>query len=342
MSQMSYRRGDRLRRLDSPATAGSTTHLAPRDAREPALSVVVPLYNEAENLTELYEEITAALAGTPHEIVFVDDGSDDGSREVLRQLHARDERVRVLGFRRNFGKTAALAAGFRYARGELVATLDADLQDDPAEIPNMMRRLWEGADLVAAWRSERRDPWTKRLPSWLFNWVVAITTGVHIHDFNCGLKVYRREVTRDLKLYGELHRFIPVLAHWRGYRVCELAVQHRPRRHGRSKYGLRRLLAGLLDFLKVLFLTHFLYRPLRLFGSAGLVVLLVGVALGVYLTAMRLAGEAIGYRPLLNLCVLLVLAGLQLISTGLIAEMLRHVSFRPEEEYSVDEVLSVD
>ena len=343
MSPTSHRLGDAGPRADS--RVGSVEPARARPARRldaPTLSVVVPLYNEAPNLEELYSEIVTALAGTSFEVVFVDDGSTDGSRETLRELHARDERVRAIGFRRNFGKTAALAAGFRAARGELVVTLDADLQDDPAEIPSLLHRLEEGADLVAAWRSERHDPWTKRLPSRIFNWVVAATTGISIHDFNCGLKLYRREVTQDLKLYGELHRFIPVLAHWKGYRVAELPVQHRPRRHGRSKYGLRRLLAGLLDFVKVLFLTHYLYRPLRLFGSAGLLVLLAGVGLGAYLTALRLFGETIGRRPLLTLCILLVLAGLQLISTGLIGEMLHHVSFRPEEEYSVDEVLSSD
>jgi glycosyltransferase involved in cell wall biosynthesis len=305
----------------------------------PLLSLVIPLRDEAENLPTLYAEIASALAGIDYEIVFVDDGSRDGSRRVLRALYRDDPRVRVIGFRRNFGKTAALAAGFQSARGELIATLDADLQDDPAEIPSMINQLDSGADLVAAWRSTRHDPWTKRLPSRVFNWMVASTTGIHIHDFNCGLKLYRREVTREIKLYGDLHRFIPVLAHWKGYRVTEMSVEHRPRLHGQSKYGFRRFFGGLLDFAKVLFLTKYLDRPLQLFGWTGLLVLAIGVCTGGYLVALQIAGESIGRRPLLTLCILLIIAGIQLISTGLIGEMIRHVSFRSEEEYSVDEVL---
>lgn len=299
----------------------------------------MPVYNEAVSLLDLHAEIASSLAEVDFEIIYVDDGSTDASRAVLRQIHAQDDRARVIGFRQNSGKTAALAAGFRAAQGELIATLDADLQDDPAEIPNMIDRLEEGADLVAAWRSERHDPWTKRLPSLVFNWVVASSTGIPIHDFNCGLKLYRRAVTRDIKLYGELHRFIPVLAKWKGYRVAEIVVQHRPRQRGHSKYGFRRLSAGLLDFAQVMFLTNFLYRPFRLFGAAGFFVLASGILLGFYLSYLRIAGEAIGRRPLLTLCILLILAGLQLISTGLIGEMLRHLSFRTEEEYSIDEYL---
>jgi glycosyltransferase involved in cell wall biosynthesis len=312
----------------------------PDDPAAPALSVVVPLYDEAPNLRQLHAEIDQALAGQSFEIVFVDDGSADDSREVLRALYQEDPRVQVVGFRRNFGKTAALAAGFQAARGAIIATLDADLQDDPHEIPGMVARLHDGADLVTAWRSTRHDPWSKRFPSWCFNGMVGALTGVGIHDLNCGLKVYRREVLRDLKLYGELHRFIPVLAAWKGYRIAEVPVQHRSRRFGRSKYGFRRFIAGFLDLLKVLFLTHYLYRPLRLFGTLGFCLLFVGLVLGLYLTGIHLTGAAIGRRPLLTLCVLLVVAGIQLICTGLIGEMLRHVSFQPEDEYSVDELLS--
>jgi glycosyltransferase involved in cell wall biosynthesis len=306
---------------------------------QPLLSLVIPLRDEADNLAELYAQIETALPEIPHEIIFIDDGSRDGSRRLLRKLHRHDERVRVIGFRRNFGKTAALTAGFRAARGELIATLDADLQDDPAEISKMIGLLHEGNDLVAAWRVSRNDPWTKRLPSKVFNWIVAATTGIHIHDFNCGLKLYRREVTEDIKLYGDLHRFIPVLAHWKGYRVAEIPVEHRPRLRGRSKYGFRRFFGGLGDLGKVLFLTRYLDRPLQLFGWFGLAVFAVGVAMGSYLVALQMSGESIGRRPLLTLSILLIIAGIQLISTGLIGELIRHVSVRPEEEYSVEELL---
>jgi glycosyltransferase involved in cell wall biosynthesis len=306
------------------------------------LSVVIPLLNEEANLKLLYSELKEALdaLGRSHEIVFVDDGSTDGSVQVLAELHEADDRVKVVELRRNFGKTAALNAGFRLSQGQIVVTMDADLQDTPAEIGVLLDKLEEGYDLVAAWRFERRDPLSKTLPSRIFNWTVASLTGVRLHDFNCGFKAYRRLVTEEVKLYGELHRFIPVLAFLKGFRIAEVKVIHRPRRIGQSKYGgIGRLGRGFLDFLTVIFLTTYLKRPLHLFGPIGIAVFLVGCVINAYMAYLRFVlDEAIGTRPLLLLGILSMLLGLQIISTGLLGEMLRNLTFRPEEEYSIRRV----
>ncbi len=222
------------------------------------ISFVIPVFNEEGSLELLHQAVTQVAGSLPHayEILFVDDGSTDRSPAILHDLYERDRaHVRVVQFRRNFGKTAALMAGFGLVRGEVVVTMDADLQDDPAELPKLLAKLEEGYDLVGAWRVERHDPITKRGPSWFANATVSAMTGVKLHDVNCGFKVYRREVARDLKLYGDLHRFIPVLAHWKGYRITEVPVRHHPRRFGRSKYGGRRFARSYIDFLSVLFLT---------------------------------------------------------------------------------------
>jgi glycosyltransferase involved in cell wall biosynthesis len=253
----------------------------------------------------------------------------------------------VIQFRRNFGKTAALNAAFAQARGEIIITMDADLQDDPAEIPAMLAKLEEGYDLVAAWRLNRRDPLDKTLPSRIFNSVVSRFTGVPLHDFNCGFKAYRRTVTDAVKLYGELHRFIPVLAHQQGFRIAEVPVQHHPRHAGMSKYGARRLLKGFLDFGTVLFLTSYLKRPLHLFGGIGLVIFGGGSLVNLYLAVLwvlrEVAGMAeigpIGTRPLLIVGVLAMILGIQLISIGLLGEMLRYFTFRPTEEYTIRRIL---
>ena len=243
--------------------------------------------------------------------------------------------MRVLSFRRNFGKTAALVAGFDSCRGEVIITMDADLQDDPQEIPHFLDKLAEGYDLVSGWKKNRQDPWTKTAPSRVFNKVVSSSTGIHIHDFNNGFKAYRREVTEELKLYADLHRFIPVMAAWRGFRVAEIPVMHHPRIHGKSKFGAGRFARGLLDFMKVLFLTRYMQKPLHLFGGIGVVLVLLGAIFGVYLTEEHFRTGNIGARPLLDLSVLLVITGVQLFSLGLIGEMLRHVTYRRAEEYSV-------
>jgi len=307
------------------------------------LSVVVAVLDEEESIRPLFSALDEVLdsLGREYEIIFVDDGSEDSSFEILKSLYENDrEHVRVIQFRRNFGKTAALTAGFRQARGGVVITLDADLQDDPTEIPGLLDKLNEDYDLVVAWRYERQDPLSKRLPSKIANAAVSVLTGVRLHDLNCGFKAYRREVVQDLKLYGELHRFIPVLAHWRGYRVTEQKVVHRPRQYGQSKYGFERLGRSFLDFGMVLFLTYYLKRPMQLFGTLGALLFLIGFAIGLYLTGLWVLGEGIGWRPLLFLGILAMVVGVQMASIGLLGEMIRNFAYDPEEEYSVRRLLS--
>jgi dolichol-phosphate mannosyltransferase len=277
--------------------------------------------------------------------VYVDDGSTDESFSALTRLHAREDNVRVVRLRRNFGKAAALAAGFAQAAGERVVTIDGDLQDDPSEIPQLLAKLDEGFDVVSGWKTRRRDPLSRRLPSKLFNWVAGWMSGLRLHDMNCGLKAYRAEVVHNLVLYGELHRFIPVLAHEQGYRVAELPVNHRPREHGRSRYGMERYLRGFLDLLTVSFMGRYRHRPLHLFGGLGLLLGGSGVVLLVYLTIVKLTGHAIGQRPLLTLGVLLVVVGMQFFTLGLISEMItshheERAVARERRDVHVEEVLS--
>ena len=288
------------------------------------ISVVIPVHNEERSVAPLYDELVAALAadGRAWEAVFVDDGSTDGTFGALTHLHDQHDNVRVVRLRRNFGKAAALDAGFGEASGDLVVTMDGDLQDDPAEIPRLLAKLGEGYDLVSGWKTKRRDPLTRRIPSKIFNTVAGAVSGVRLHDMNCGLKAYRAEVVQGMQLYGELHRYIPVLAHYRGYRVTELAVNHRPREHGRSNYGVERYVRGFLDLLTVTFMGRYRHRPLHLFGGLGLIASLIGFLLLAYLTFLKLGGNAIGQRPLLLLGVLLVVVGIQLLSLGLLSELI--------------------
>ncbi len=304
------------------------------------VSIVVPLFNEAESLPELYQRIVAALeeAGASFEVLFVDDGSRDGSFETIRRLRENDDRVRAIRFRRNYGKSAALAVGFEAVHGDAVVTMDADLQDDPAEVPGMVDLLGEGYDLVSGWKKDRKDPLSKRLPSKLFNWVTGIVSGLRLHDFNCGLKAYRREVVETIPVYGELHRYLPVLAHWAGFRVTETPVLHHPRKHGSSKFGLGRFTHGFFDLLTVYFVSNYTRRPLHLFGSFGLLSLGTGFGIALYLTWLWLSGVGIGTRPLLQFSVLLMVLGIQLVSMGLIAEMIAHQA-RRTEDYAVHERL---
>jgi glycosyltransferase involved in cell wall biosynthesis len=311
------------------------------------ISVVVPLHNEERSIGLLHEELEAALdpLGEAWEAVYVDDGSTDGSFAALTRLHAHNENVRVVRLRRNFGKAAALAAGFAQAAGDRVVTIDGDLQDDPAEIPRLLAKLEEGFDLVSGWKTKRRDPLRRRIPSKIFNRVAGWMSGLRLHDMNCGLKAYRAEVVHSLVLYGELHRFIPVLAHEQGYRVAELPVHHRPREHGRSRYGLERYLRGFLDLLTVSFMGRYRHRPLHLFGGLGLLLGLTGTAVLVYLTIDKLLGNAIGKRPLLTLGVLLVVVGMQFFTLGLISEMItshheERALARERRDVHVEEVLS--
>jgi glycosyltransferase involved in cell wall biosynthesis len=311
-------------------------------ATDPRISVVIPVLDEEESIEPLYRQLADTLRdiGKPYEIVFVDDGSRDGSFGVMKTLYEKDrEHVRVIGFRRNFGKTAALAAGFGQALGDIVITMDADLQDDPREIQALLDELDKGFDLIGAWRLRRQDSLSKTLPSRVFNTVVSVMTGVRLHDLNCGFKAYRKEVTRDLKLYGDLHRFIPVLAHWQGYRVGEVQVVHHPRKYGKSKYGSRRLGRGFLDFLMVLFLTYFLKRPIRFFGTIGVLLFLCGFGIGLYLSWLWVFGGGIGWRPILFVAILSIIVGVQMASIGLLGEMIRNFAYVPEQEYSIRQVL---
>ena len=310
------------------------------------ISIVIPVHNEERSVALLLDEIGSALQPLeqPWEAVFVDDGSEDGTFGALTRLHAATGNVRVVRLRRNFGKAAALQAGFEAAAGDVVVTIDGDLQDDPAEIPRLLAKLDEGFDLVSGWKTRRRDPLSRRLLSRLFNAVTGRLSGLRLHDLNCGLKAYRAEVVRGLRIYGELHRFIPVLAHYRGFRVAELPVNHRPREHGRSRYGMERYLRGFLDLLTVTFMGRYRHRPLHLFGGFGLVLGGAGSLVLLYLTAVKLAGEAIGHRPLLTLGVLLVVVGMQFLSLGLLSELItshheERSGVRRSVEQHVDEIL---
>jgi glycosyltransferase involved in cell wall biosynthesis len=288
------------------------------------ISVVVPLLNEERSLEVLYAEIAAALESRSDdfEVVFVDDGSSDGSMGVLTRLHEEYANVVVVHLRRNFGKAAALQAGFLEARGDLIVTIDADLQDDPAEIPKLLAKLDEGFDLVSGWKTRRNDPFLRRLFSRMFNWATGVVSGVRLHDVNCGLKAYRSEVLQGLRIYGELHRFIPVLAAYRGFRVAEIPVNHRPRAHGHSRYGPERYLRGFFDLLSVTFMGRYRHRPLHLFGGLGALMGAIGFVILTYLTVIWFWGEGIGHRPLLTLGVLLVVVGIQFVSLGLLSELI--------------------
>jgi glycosyltransferase involved in cell wall biosynthesis len=302
------------------------------------VSVVLPVLDEVESLGVLHRELTEVLErlGRPYEILFVDDGSRDGSFERVEKLRLDDPCVRGVQLRRNFGKAAALAVGFREAQGDVIVTLDADLQDDPAEVPKLLARLEDGLDLVSGWKQDRQDPRSKTWPSRLFNWVTGFLTGIRLHDFNSGFKIYRREVVDELRLYGELHRFIPALAAWRGFQVAEVPVRHRPRQYGRSKFGSARFWRGFLDLLTVLFLTRYTRRPLHLFGGLGLIAWTVGFTVNAYLTGIWLSGaQPIGTRPLLAFGVLSMLVGVQFFAVGLLSELVLSYQTRSADDVSI-------
>lgn len=289
------------------------------------LSVLIPLYNERDNLQPLFRKITEVLDGREleWEVIFVDDGSDDGSAGILRDIEESSSRVKVISLRRNFGKSAALDTGFKETGDKWVVIMDADLQDDPEEIPGLLEKLAEGYDLVSGWRVNRQDRFIKRYTSRIYNWVTSSMSGIKLHDFNCGLKGMVKEVPLSISLYGELHRYIPVLAYWKGFRVTERKVKHHPRVYGESKFGVYRFFAGFMDMLTVMFLTRYSKKPLHLFGGAGLILFLVGLLINGYLVMLSLLGvDFIRVRPLLFLGILLMLIGFQLISTGLLGEMM--------------------
>ncbi len=335
--------------MSAPATANPSAALHPQDSGAEELeldvSVIVPVLDEKDSVRELARQVTDVLTarGSRFEIVFVDDGSTDGTVAAIKELHAENPHVKLVRFRRNFGKAAALSAGFDYSKGRLIVTLDGDLQDDPQEIPRFLDLLEDDTyDLVSGWKKRRKDPLSKRLLSKVYNWVTRQLARIDLHDFNCGFKAYRREVCEQVSIYGELHRYIPVLASRQGFRVGELAVKHHARRHGRSKYGWDRLYKGPLDLITVLFITRYTRRPLHLFGVVGLLLSGAGLFVCSYLAFIwTFRGATLSNRPLLLLGVLMILLGIQVLTTGLIGEMLTFKSFRSADSYSVKESVGV-
>ncbi len=315
---------------------------------QPDISVVIPLYNEAENIPPLYDELSAALNELPqsYEVVVVDDGSSDRSFEELKAIHERDSRWQIIRFRRNFGQTAGISAGFEAARGEVIVTLDADLQNDPRDIGRLLEKMNEGYDIVSGWRVDRKEPFlTRRLPSISANWLISTITGVHLHDYGCTLKAYHKDVVKNIQLYGELHRFIPALASHIGVRVTEIPVNDRPRLHGSSKYGLNRTFKVFLDLIAVSFFLGYFNRPLYVFGGIGFMTGGLGSLILLYLGVVRLILlQDIGDRPLLILGVLLVVLGVQMVSTGLIADMVMRTYHESQEKpiYFVRDTLTDD
>ena len=311
----------------------------------PELSVVIPIRNEAPSLVELHRELTETLTawGRPYELLIVDDGSTDDSFAVLSRLQALDPHVRVIRFRRNFGQTAAFAAGFDLARGRIIVTSDGDLQNDPRDIPRMIEMLDRGHDIVCGWRKVRKDPFlSRRLPSTIANRVISIATGVYLHDYGCSLKAFRAEVVKPLKLYGEMHRFLPAIASEQGVSIAEVVVNHRERRHGRSKYGIGRTIRVILDLMTVKFLLSYSTRPVQIFGLIGFAMGLPGAAILAWLSYLKLVGhEAIGNRPLLLFGILLVFTGVQLVTLGLLAEMQARTYHESQKKptYVIREVL---
>lgn len=309
-------------------SADLSNHLDERGANKTQLdvSIVIPLLNEEDNVDLLYQSLDKALKeiGKSSEIIFIDDGSSDSTFSRLKKIQQTDDRVLVIRFRRNFGQTAAFSAGFDYARGDVIITLDGDLQNDPADIPHLLSKIEEGYDVVSGWRVNRQDTYLlRRLPSNIANWIISSVTGVRLHDYGCSLKAYRKEVVKNLRLYGEMHRFIPALASWIGIQVAEIPVNHHPRKFGQSKYGLGRTIKVMLDLVTVKFLLDYATRPIQIFGFLGLLSFVTGSGLGIYLAALRIFfNQPLGDRPLLLLAVLLVVLGVQLLTMGLMGEMI--------------------
>ncbi|MCK4694828.1 MAG: glycosyltransferase family 2 protein [Candidatus Cloacimonetes bacterium] len=287
------------------------------------LSFIIPVFNEKESLERLYSEILENIENKDYEIIFIDDGSSDNSFNIMERLAKRDKRVKIIKFRKNFGKSASLQTGFENAKGDIIFTMDADLQDNPTEIPEFIEKIEEGYDLVTGWKKNRKDPISKTIPSKFFNFITSISFKLKLHDYNCGFKAYKKEVINEIDIYGEMHRYIPAIVHTKGFKVTEIPVEHRPREFGRSKYGVERYLRGFLDLLTVKLLTSFTHSPLYLFGRIGSTFSIIGFLIGLYLTIMKYAFHQPLYnRPLLFLSILLIMVGLQFFSIGLLGELI--------------------
>ncbi|MGO9611835.1 MAG: glycosyltransferase family 2 protein [Dissulfurispiraceae bacterium] len=308
------------------------------------ISIVIPLYNEEDNVRALHERLKGVLEKlqVEYEIIYVDDGSNDETLSLLHDIQKDDKNVLVLSLRRNFGQTAAFAAGFDFARGDIIITMDGDLQNDPNDIPRLIKAM-EGYDLVSGWRKKRKDPFlTRRLPSVMANWLISKVTGVRLHDYGCSLKAYRREVVKNLRLYGEMHRFIPAIASWYGVRIAEIETTHHPRHKGKSKYGISRTVKVLLDLITVKFLQSFSTKPIQFFGPLGIIFGIGGIGISLYLTVLKLfSGIDIGGRPLLLLGVLLIIVGIQFVGMGLLGEMIVRVYHESQKKpiYAIKKIL---
>ncbi|HEX2963111.1 MAG TPA: glycosyltransferase [Ignavibacteriales bacterium] len=309
---------------------------SPKKTSFKKISIVVPLYNEEESLRPLANEIKKAmrLILAEYEVIFVDDGSTDKSLSVLKEISRVDPKFKYISFRKNYGKSAALQMGFKQVTGDVVITMDADLQDDPSEIVNLLQKLEEGYDLVSGWKKQRFDPFIKRHSSKFFNYVTGLMSGIKIHDFNCGLKAYRREVVKNLNVYGELHRYMPVLADWQGFTISEIPVKHHPRRYGSTKFGISRFFKGFIDLMTVIFTTRYIKRPMHLFGFLGAIAFLIGFVVNGYLSIEWMLGRSLSNRPLLFFGMLLIIVGVQFFSVGLLGEMMVH-SMQNDKEYSI-------
>jgi len=302
-----------------------------------SISIVIPIYNEERNIPILYEKLKSVLNRIPlkHEIVFVDDGSTDGSRKLLEEIAGKDESVRVVEFSRNFGQTPAMMAGMDISKGDVIITMDGDLQNDPEDIPRLLEKIEEGYDVVSGWRKDRKDATlSRKIPSRIANWLIGKLTGVKIHDYGCTLKAYRASILKNVRLYGEMHRFIPAIVSMvtATDRIVEIPVKHHPRLYGKSKYGISRTLKVIVDLLFVWFSKKFLQKPIHFFGIGGILLLMLGTALFLYLVAVKLMGNPIGGRPLLIISVLLILSGLQMITTGIVSEMLMRIYFESQNK----------
>ena len=312
------------------------------------ISVVIPVFNEEKNIELLHTKLKDVLdnLGKNYEIIFVDDGSTDKTYRLLHQIHKKDKEAKVVVFRRNFGQSAAISAGFDYARGDIIVTLDADLQNDPEDIPRLLEKINQGFDVVSGWRVRRKDALLrKRLPSYISNWLISLFTGVKLHDYGCTLKAYKKEVAKEIKLYGEMHRFIPALASWMGTSICEVKVRHSPRRYGASKYGVSRISRGLLDLITVKFLLSFSTRPIQIFGRFGLISILLGFICGVVLIVMKVVSRVdMTGNPFLYLSILFFLIGGQFLSIGLLAEIISRTYHESQNKpiYFVKETLDSD